>query len=82
MESKQEALTEAQENHDEAVQELEEKEALLTEEKQVLENASFTQEGTDKEENLYWWIVAYETEREAKELVTSLTEEIQNMKKL
>ena len=80
MESKQEALTEAQENHDEAVQELEEKEALLTEEKQVLENASFTQEGTDKEENLYWWIVAYETEREAKELVTSLTEEIEELK--
>ena len=80
VESKQEALTEAQENHDEAVQELEEKEALLTEEKQVLENASFTQEGTDKEENLYWWIVAYETEREAKELVTSLTEEIEELK--
>lgn len=80
VESKQEALTEAQENHDEAVQELEEKEALLTEEKQVLENASFTQEGTDKEENLYWWIVAYETEREAKDLVTSLTEEIEELK--
>ena len=47
VESKQEALTEAQENYDEAVQKLEEKEALLTEEKQVLENASFTQEGTD-----------------------------------
>ena len=80
VESKQEALTEAQENYDEAVQELEEKEALLTEEKQVLENASFTQEGTDKEENLYWWIVAYETEREAKDLVTSLTEEIEELK--
>lgn len=80
VESKQEALTEAQENYDETVQELEEKEALLTEEKQVLENASFTQEGTDKEENLYWWIVAYETEREAKELVTSLTEEIEELK--
>lgn len=80
VESKQEALSEAQENYDEAVQELEEKEALLTEEKQVLENASFTQEGTDKEENLYWWIVAYETEREAKELVTSLTEEIEELK--
>ncbi len=80
VESEQEALTEAQENHDEAVQELEEKEALLTEEKQVLENASFTQEGTDKEENLYWWIVAYETEREAKDLVTSLTEEIEELK--
>lgn len=80
VESKQEDLTEAQENYDEAVQELEEKEALLTEEKQVLENASFTQEGTDKEENLYWWIVAYETEREAKELVTSLTEEIEELK--
>ena len=80
VESKQEALTEAQENYDEAVQKLEEKEALLTEEKQVLENASFTQEGTDKEENLYWWIVAYETEREAKELVTSLTEEIEELK--
>ncbi len=80
VESKQEALTEAQENHDEAVQELEEKEALLTEEKQVLENASFTQEKTDKEENLYWWIVAYETEREAKDLVTSLTEEIEELK--
>lgn len=80
VESKQEALTEAQENYDEAVQELEEKEALLTEEKQVLENASFTQEGTNKEENLYWWIVAYETEREAKDLVTSLTEEIEELK--
>lgn len=80
VDSKQEALSEAQENYDEAVQELEEKEALLTEEKQVLENASFTQEGTDKEENLYWWIVAYETEREAKELVTSLTEEIEELK--
>lgn len=80
VESEQEALTEAQGNHDEAVQELEEKEALLTEEKQVLENASFTQEGTDKEENLYWWIVAYETEREAKDLVTSLTEEIEELK--
>ena len=80
VESKQEALSEAQENYDEAVQELEEKEALLTEEKQVLENASFTQEGTDKEENLYWWIVAYETEREAKELVTFLTEKIEELK--
>lgn len=80
VESKQEDLTEAQENYDEAVKALEEKEALLTEEKQVLENASFTQEGTDKEENLYWWIVAYETEREAKELVTSLTEEIEELK--
>ena len=80
VESKQEALSEAQENYDEAVKALEEKEALLTEEKQVLENASFTQEGTDKEENLYWWIVAYETEREAKDLVTSLTEEIEELK--
>lgn len=80
VENKQEALTEAQENYDEAVQELEEKEALLTEEKQVLENASYTQEGTDKEENLYWWIVAYETEREAQDLVTSLTEEIEELK--
>lgn len=80
VESKQEDLTEAQENYDEAVKALEEKEALLTEEKQVLENASFTQEGTDKEENLYWWIVAYETEREAKDLVTSLTEEIEELK--
>ena len=80
VESKQESLTEAQENYDEAVQKLEEKEALLTTEKQVLENASYTEEGTDKEENLYWWIVAYETEREAKDLVTSLTEEIEELK--
>ena len=80
VESRQQALTEAQENYDEAVQELEEKESLLTAEKQVLENASYTEEGTDKEENLYWWIVAYETEREAKNLVTSLTEEIEELK--
>lgn len=80
VESMQEALTKAQENYDEAVQELEEKEALLTTEKQVLENAVYTAEGTDKEENLYWWIVAYQTQREAQELVTSLTEEIEELK--
>ncbi len=80
VESMQEALTKAQEDYDEAVQELEEKEALLTTEKQVMENAVYTAEGTDKEENLYWWIVAYQTQREAQDLVTSLTEEIEELK--
>ena len=79
VESMQEALTEAQEDYDEAVQELEEKKTLLASEKQVLENAVYTEEGTDKEENLYWWIVAYETEREAEDLLTSLTEEIETL---
>ena len=80
VENMQESLTKAQEDYEEAEQELEEKEALLATEKQVLENAVYTAEGTDKEENLYWWIVAYQTQREAQDLVTSLTEEIEELK--
>ncbi len=79
VESSQESLDTAQESYDEAQQELEEKKALLETQQQVLDNASYSADGTDPDESLYWWIVAYETEREAKDLVSSLTEEIEEL---
>lgn len=77
---KQETLEEKQKELEEVRTELAEKEALLAEEKQVLENAIYTAEGTDQEENLYWWIVAWQTKQEAETLVEELEEEIEQLR--
>lgn len=76
---KQEELEEKQEALEEANAELAEKEALLAEEKKVLENAEYTAEGTDPQENLYWWVVAWQTKQDAQEMVEELTEEIETL---
>lgn len=76
----EEDLTETEEELANAQEELAEKEALLTEEKKVLENALFTAEGTDKENALYWWIIAYQTADDAKEMVNTLEDEIEQLK--
>lgn len=76
----EEALAGTEENLADARKKLAEKEALLTEEQQVLENALFTAEGTDKETALYWWIIAYQTAEDAKEMVEALQEEIEQLK--
>lgn len=77
---KQETLEEKQKELEEVRTELAEKEALLAEEKQVLENAIYTAEGTDQEENLYWWIVAWQTKQNAETLVEELEEEIEQLR--
>lgn len=79
VEEKQEALESATETLEEAKQELTEKQELLEKEKEVLANAEFTEEGTDKEENLYWWIVAWETREEAEDMVESLETETEEL---
>lgn len=76
----EEALAGTEENLADVRKKLAEKEALLTEEQQVLENALFTAEGTDKETALYWWIIAYQTAEDAKEMVEALQEEIEQLK--
>lgn len=78
-EAKQENLTKAEETLAEAQDELIEKQTLLAEEKQVLANAVYTAEGTDREEALYWWIIAYQTQVEAQNLVDTLEEEIEEL---
>ncbi len=80
VETAQETLSETEEKLAEAQEELTEKETLLAEEKQVLENALFTAEGTDKENALYWWIVAYQTAETAQEMVSTLEDEIEQIK--
>lgn len=77
---KEEALTQAQETLAKEQEELAEKETLLSEEETVLKNAQYTADGTDREENLYWWIVAWETKEDAETLVETLTEEIEQLK--
>lgn len=76
----QEALTKAQETVSEAETELVEKEALLVEEKQVLANAEYGVEETDRETELYWWIIAYQTAEDARDMVDALEEEIEQLK--
>lgn len=80
VEKAQEDLTETEEELSDAQQELTEKEALLAEEKKVLENALFTAEGTDKENALYWWIIAQQTAGEAQEMADTLEDEIGQLK--
>ncbi len=80
VEKAEEDLAKTQEELANAQEELAEKEALLTEEKKVLENALFTVEGTDKENALYWWIIAYQTADDAQEMVNSLEDEIERLK--
>ena len=73
----QETLTEAEEALEDAKTEYEEKQALLAEEEKVLANAEYTAEGTDREEALYWWVIAWQTKEETKSLITSLKEELE-----
>ena len=80
MEKAQETLAESEEQLADAQEELAEKEALLAEEKKVLENALFTAEGTDKENALYWWIIAWQTADEAQEMADTLEDEIKQLK--
>ncbi|MGN1180680.1 MAG: efflux RND transporter periplasmic adaptor subunit [Suilimivivens sp.] len=76
----EEELAETEESLAEAEAELVKKEALLTEEKKVLENAKYSADGTDKETALYWWIVAYQTQQDAQDMVDTLEEEIEQLK--
>ena len=80
VEKAQETLAESEEQLADAQEELAEKEALLAEEKKVLENALFTAEGTDKENALYWWIIAWQTADEAQEMADTLEDEIKQLK--
>ena len=81
VEEAEKALADAEGELCSAQEELTEKEALLAEEKKVLENALFTAEGTDKENALYWWVIAQQTADEAQEMVDTLEEEIEQLKK-
>lgn len=81
VEEAEKALADAEEELCSAQEELTEKETLLAEEKKVLENALFTAEGTDKENALYWWVIAQQTADEAQEMVDTLEEEIEQLKK-
>ncbi len=80
VEAAEETLTKTQAESADAQAELAEKEELLAEEKKVLENALFTAEGTDKENALYWWIIAQQTVDEARELVDTLEDEIAQLR--
>lgn len=80
VEEAEEALADTEDELINAQEELAEKEALLAEEKKVLENALFTADGTDKENALYWWIIAYQTADDAGEMVDTLEEEIEQLK--
>lgn len=80
VEKAQETLTDTQEELEKAQEELAEKEALLTEEKKVLENALFTAEGTDKENALYWWIIAWQTVDDARKMADTLSDESERLK--
>lgn len=80
VEAAEETLVEMQAELADAQAELAEKEVLLAEEKKVLENAIFTAEGTDKENALYWWIIAQQTADEAQELVDTLEDEIEQLR--
>ena len=79
VEEKQEAVTEAEEALTEAQEKLTQKETLLTEQKQVLENAEYTVENTDERENLYWWIIAWQTKEDAVTMIETLEEEIETL---
>lgn len=76
---REEKKEEAQQTLEEARTELAEKEVLLAEEKQVLENAVFTADGTDQEEALYWWIIAWQTKEDVRDMVDDLEEEIKTL---
>lgn len=76
----EEELSKLQESLTDAQTELAEKEALLPQQKQVLENAIYAEENTSTETDLYWWIIAYQTMTDAKEMVTALEEEIEQLK--
>ena len=80
VENAEKALADTKEELAAAQEELARKETLIAEEKKVLENALFTAEGTDKENALYWWIIAYQTADDAQEMVDTLEEEIEQLK--
>ncbi len=80
VEKAEETLADTEEELAKAQEELAEKEALLAEEKKVLENALFTAEGTDKENALYWWIIAQQTAADARQMTDTLEEEIGQLK--
>ncbi len=75
--AKEEALTTAQEALTETQTDLAEKQTRLTAEQQVLANAVYMVQETDRETNLYWWIIAVQTQADAEAMVTELTEEIE-----
>lgn len=79
LDQKQEAVTESEEALAEAKEELALKQELLTENKQVLSNAEYMTENTDERENLYWWLVAWQTKEDAAALVETLTEKIEEL---
>lgn len=76
----EENLAQTQEDLMQAQTDLAEKEALLAEQKQVLENAIYAEENTSQETDLYWWIIAYQTMADAQDMVTSLEEDIEQLK--
>lgn len=80
VEKAQETLADTEEELAKAQEDLAGKEALLAEEKKVLENALFTAEGTDKENALYWWIIARQTAGDAREMADTLADEIKQLK--
>lgn len=79
LDQKQEAVEASEEALAKAKEELALKQELLTENKQVLSNAEYMTENTDERENLYWWLVAWQTKEDAAALVETLTEEIEEL---
>lgn len=79
VEKKQEELAELEEALADAQETLSMKQELFTEQKQVLSNAEYMETYTDEEENLYWWIVAWQTRADADAMVETLEEEIEEL---
>lgn len=76
--SLEEQLADKKEEQTEKTAELEEMRSLLTEQQEVLTNAEYSRDNTDRESDLYWWIVAVNTVNDTKELTESLEDEIEN----
>lgn len=79
----QEKLQDANEELSEKTKEAEELQLLLTKQQTVLENADYAKTNTDRDENLYWWIVAVNTVSDTKDMeettkdnIETITEEI------
>lgn len=73
----QEQIVESKGELEEKTANLEEMYTLLNEQKTVLSNAEYARDQTNREDNLYWWIVAVNTVSDTEDLIDSLEEEIE-----
>lgn len=79
VEDLQTQLEDAKEKLTEDTAELEEKQTLLAEQREVLTNAEYARDNTDRENNLYWWIEAVNTVSDTETLVESLEDETESL---